>query len=187
MKVLVLNGSPRMQGNTRTALKAVCEGIEKGLKPEVLEFYDVTKHQLSGCVACESCKSNGGKCVQPDESTALIQKMYDADVVIFGTPVYWWGMSAQLKTAIDKLYCKDGQFKALKAQGISKKAGLITVGASGTDDPEYKLIEDQMACICNHLGWKMAFSYAISAWEADEVSKNEAILAELKEVWETLE
>ena len=186
MKVLILNGSPRMKGNTRAALEAVKNGIEKGLAPEEVELYDISQHKLSPCVACDTCKGNGGVCIQPDESAELIQKMYDADILIFGTPVYWWGMSAQLKTALDKMYSKDAQFKELKAKGISKKAGLIVVGAAATDDPEYKLIEDQMTCICGHLGWKLAFSYGISAWEPGEVAGQEETIRELGEVWETL-
>ena len=187
MKVLILNGSPRMKRNTRAALQAVKEGIETGLAPEELEFYDVSAHKLSPCLACDGCKKNGGVCVRPDESAELVKKIYEADVLIFGTPVYWWGMSAQLKMAIDKLYSMDSQFKALKEQGVSKKVGLVTVGAAATDDPEYKLIEDQMVCICGHLGWKLSFSYGISAWEPGEIAGQEATLKELREVWETLQ
>ncbi len=183
MKVLVLNGSPRMKGNTRAALAAVADGIKEGLKPDELEFYDVTRHKLSPCVACDGCKKNGGNCVQPDETAELIQKLYDADVLIFGTPVYWWGMSAQLKMVIDKLYSKDAE---LKAQEAEKKVGLVTIGASGTDDPEYKLIEDQMVCICNHLKWKLAFSYSAAAWEAGELAKNTEALEGFRGAWETL-
>ena len=183
MKVLMLNGSPRMKGNTRTALLTVKEGIERELKPECLEFYDISRHKLSPCLACDGCQKNGGNCVQPEESAELIQKIYDADVVIFGTPVYWWGMSAQLKMAIDKLYSKDG---LLKQQG-GKKIGLVTVGAADTEDPEYRLIEEQMTCICNHLNWKLAFSYGISAYNPGDLEKNEQALEVLKEAWGTLE
>ena len=144
MKVLLLNGSPRMKGNTRMALSLVMEGIEEGLHPESLELYDVSRHKLSACLACDGCKKNGGNCVQADESAELVQKIYEADVVVFGTPVYWWGMSAQLKMAVDKLYSRTALLQGQEA----KKIGLITVGAAAVDDPEYQLIEDQMKCIC---------------------------------------
>ena len=183
MKVLLLNGSPRMKGNTRAALSLVKEGIEEGLHPESLELYDISRHKLSACLACDSCKKNGGNCVQPDESAALVQKIYDADAVIFGTPVYWWGMSAQLKMAVDKLYSRT----ALLQEHEAKKIGLIAVGAAKVDDPEYRLIEEQMNCICGHLGWELAFSYGISAWEPGDLEKKEETVRILKEAWGTLE
>ncbi|MCI8274687.1 MAG: flavodoxin family protein [Lachnospiraceae bacterium] len=183
MKVLLLNGSPRMKGNTRMALSLVMEGIEEGLHPESLELYDVSRHKLSACLACDGCKKNGGNCVQADESAELVQKIYEADVVVFGTPVYWWGMSAQLKMAVDKLYSRT----ALLQEQEAKKIGLITVGAAAVDDPEYQLIEDQMKCICGHLGWNLAFSYGISAWEPGELEKKTETVEILREAWGTLE
>ena len=113
MKVLMVNGSPRGKGNTKAALEAVADGIKEGLKPEELEIYDVSKHKLSACLACDGCKKNGGTCVQPDDTAELIQKIYDADILVFGTPVYFWGMSAQLKMVVDKLYSKDAELKKL--------------------------------------------------------------------------
>lgn len=180
MKVLLLNGSPRMKGNTRAALNAVKEGVEKGLKPEEIELYDISRHKISCCLACDACQKNGGNCVQPDESAELVQKIYDADIVIFGTPVYWWGVSAQLKMAWDKMYSKD--FKSQPP----KKVGIISVGASGTEDPEYRLIEEQMTCIAAHLGWKLAFAYGVSAYNPGELEANETAISELRELWETL-
>lgn len=183
MKVLLLNGSPRMKGNTRMALSLVQEGIKRELHPEEVEFYDVSRHKLSACLACDACKNNGGNCVQPDESADLVQKIYEADVVVFGTPVYWWGMSAQLKMAVDKLYSRTALFQAQEA----KKVGLIVVGAAEIDDPEYRLIEEQMQCICNHLGWKLAFSYGISAWNPRDLEQKKETVEVLKEAWGTLE
>lgn len=82
MKVLILNGSPRMKGNTKAALSAVADGIREGLKPEELEIYDVSKHKLSACLACDGCKRNGGTCVQPDDTAELIQKIM--------MPTFWY-------------------------------------------------------------------------------------------------
>lgn len=77
---------------------------------------------FSACLACDGCKRNGGTCVQPDDTAELIQKIYDADILVFGTPVYFWGMSAQLKMVVDKLYSRDDALKKL-----DKKVGLVTI------------------------------------------------------------
>ena len=67
--------------------------------------------------------------MRPDESDAVIRKIAEADAVIFGTPVYWWGMSAQLKMVVDKFYSQDSQFKTMK-----KKIGVVVTGANGLDN-----------------------------------------------------
>ena len=181
MKILILNGSPRMDGNTRTALNEIAKGIRANKSGAELEFIDVVKCKLSPCIACDACKKNGGICVMPDETPILVQKVFEADVVIFGTPVYWWGVTAQLKTVIDKFYSKDIAFGKQK-----KRIGLVTVGAAGLEDREYELIRAQFECICNFLGWTLLFSESISAWNVGDLAKNTQKMAELGEFWKKL-
>ena len=71
MKILILNGSPRHHGNTHTVLQAMKEIL---LENHAVEVLDVCTMHLSGCCACDRCKRNGGHCVCPDESDAVIQK-----------------------------------------------------------------------------------------------------------------
>lgn len=166
MNILILNGSPRRHGNTQTALQTMKTVLEDGNTVEVL---DVCTLKISGCRACDGCKRNGGHCVCPDESDAVIQKIVQADAVIFGTPVYWWGMSAQLKMVVDKFYAQDSQFKTME-----KKIGVVVVGANELTDPQYRLIHDQFRCIAEYLHWELAFSLSFSAYEpgALTVQKN---------------
>lgn len=84
-----------MDGNTRAILKAVDSGIDK-TKYET-EFIDVTKHKIDGCIDCKSCKTNGGKCILPDETNMLTEKMFAADIIILGSPVYWWVSAGRQK------------------------------------------------------------------------------------------
>ena len=101
MKILILNGSPRLHGNTSKVVRTLDSMLAQ---EHTVELLDICSMQLSGCVACDVCKANGRHCVRPDESDAVIRKIAEADAVIFGTPVYWWGMSAQLKMVVDKFY-----------------------------------------------------------------------------------
>jgi len=88
MKVLILNGSPRHNGNTAAALKAVQQGIlEKSAQTEI-EFCNVTQWNIKGCIACNICKTNGGICVMPDETNQIMQKVTEADLLLLGSPVY---------------------------------------------------------------------------------------------------
>lgn len=163
MKILVLNGSPRRTGNTHAVLKMMADFLGKNNDVEIL---DLALMKLSGCMACDGCKKNGGHCVCPDESDAVIQKVAQADAVIFGTPVYWWGMSAQLKMVVDKFYSHDPQFKS-----TPKNIGVVVVGANSLEDTQYHLIHEQFRCIADHLKWKLKFYLPLSAYEPGEVLK----------------
>lgn len=181
MKIILLNGSPRMNGNTKTALCEIMAGIQLNIPSANVELIDVTEHQLSGCNSCGACKENGGVCITPDDSAKIVQKVFDAEVVIFGTPVYYWGITAQLKMAIDKLYSKSEQFHQQK-----KKIGIVAVGEADLSDKEYSLIHDQFQCICDYLGWKIIFNQSISACKAGEIKEDTKKMQELKELWKTL-
>lgn len=178
MKILILNGSPRLHGNTSSLVRAMDSMLAQEHSVELL---DICTMQLSGCVACDACKANGGHCICPDESDAVIRKIAEADAVIFGTPVYWWGMTAQLKMVVDKFYSQDSQFKTMK-----KKIGVVVTGANDLTNPQYRLIDEQFRCIAEYLHWDMAFSLAFAAYEPGEVMQQEEILDQLKEACEKI-
>lgn len=173
MRILLLNGSPRLHGNTHSALQAMKEYLEE---QNTVEYLDVCTLNLSGCHACDGCQKNGGHCVCPDESDAVIQKIVQSDAVIFGTPVYWWGMSAQLKMVVDKFYSQDSQFKTM-----GKKIGVVAIGANDLQNPQYRLIHDQFCCIAEYLHWELAFSLSFSAYEPGALMTQEGVPAQLKQ------
>lgn len=176
MKTLILNGSPR-KGNTLVALENLKAGIVENLGGEV-EMLDVAKYKVAGCMGCEYCKKHSGECVTKDDGEMFAKKIVEADNIIFGTPVYWWGVTAQLKAVIDRMYMKGGF-------GLTqpKKIGVIAIGAAELEDAEYEIISKQFKCICEYLGWKLVVDESISAAERDELSKNEKKLAEIRELY----
>ena len=101
MKILVLNGSPR-KGNTLTAINSFVKGVSCEHEVEVVDTY---KLDVSPCTGCRACQCYKG-CVAKDDSNMIVDKIVDADLLVFATPVYWWGITAQLKMVIDKCYCK---------------------------------------------------------------------------------
>lgn len=170
MKILLLNGSPRQNGNTRGALLMMQKMLGEGA-----ELLDLCSMNLSGCLACNGCRRNGGHCVRPDDSDKLMQEIADADVVIFGTPVYWWGVSSQLKMAVDKFYSREADFEKMH-----KKIGILAVGGSGLDNPQYDLIRKQFSCIAEYLHWELAFSLSFSASEPGELLQQKDLEEQLK-------
>ena len=106
MKILVLNGSPR-KGNTLAAITAFTRGVSSKHELEVVDTYKLKVSPCKGCGACQCYKG----CVAKDDSNMIVDKIVEADVVVFATPVYWWGITAQMKMVIDKCYCKGALLK----------------------------------------------------------------------------
>ena len=184
MNVLILNGSPRKNGNTSHALRAIEDALKKCHAVESLNVYDF---MFRPCRNCDACKRNGGNCIQADDTVRIIDKVTAADLVIFGSPVYWWGISAQLKDVVDKFYSRDDESKdGSPTLRTPKKIGIVACGAETVDDPEYRLISEQFHCIANFLGWEVVLDEAISAAAADDLAKDPARLAELAAAAEML-
>lgn len=179
MKVLILNGSPRSKGNTRVLIEGLTGHLLK--QGHTVEVLTLNKMKLSPCLACEGCSKNGGHCVRPDDTDAAIQKVADADAVIFATPVYFWGVTAQLKMMVDKFYSRTCQFKQMH-----KQVGLLAVGGADVSDPQYELIEKQFACIADYFHWNLSFTLRFSAYEAGEVLKQPDMDQKLEEACRTL-
>ena len=102
MKILGVNASPRKNANTQTLVEAVLSGAsEKGAETKLVNLRELN---INGCLGCEGCKKQLGKCVQKDDLTPLMQEMTTYDAIVMGTPVYWYQVSAQFKMLVDRLY-----------------------------------------------------------------------------------
>ena len=101
MKIVILNGSTR-KGNVYAAISAFAATAEKKNEVEIIDTDSVNVSPCKGCGVCQCYKG----CVAKDDSNMVVDTIVSADMIVFATPVYWWGMTAQLKTVIDKCYCK---------------------------------------------------------------------------------
>ncbi|MGI6735903.1 MAG: flavodoxin family protein [Anaerovoracaceae bacterium] len=170
MKIVIVNGSPRA-GNTLSAINAYVEGAGTGNDFEIIH---ADKLNISGCKGCGACQCAKG-CVAGDDTNETIDKIVAADMVIFATPVYWWGVTAQLKLVIDKCYCRGALLRG-------KKVGVLVVGGAATDNEEYTLIRKQFACIAAYLNWEILFYKDYCATGKNELAENPAALRELKKL-----
>lgn len=178
MKTLIFNGSPR-QGNTTTAIEALKKGFEN-IDDIQIEEIDASNVSVSPCIACDSCQ-NGEGCVYTDDTNPIMEKVLDADMIVFATPVYWWGITAQLKLIIDKFY---SQSETLK--GLEKKVGIVAIGEAEQEDPQYTLIAEQFRCICNYLGWETVFCNTFTAGDVGDLAAMPKAIAELEGLWKRL-
>ena len=104
MKITILNGSPRMGGNTEIMADAFMEeALKKG--HDVVKI-NVGQMDVIGCMACEHCFANDGVCVIEDDMTEIMARLDETDLVVLASPIYWFDISAQLKAVIDRLYAR---------------------------------------------------------------------------------
>lgn len=103
MNILVLNGSPRPNGNTKQMVNAFTEGAISA--NHQVNVVDVCKKEIKGCIACEYCHTKGhGVCVQKDDMQEVYDFLKETDMLVIASPIYYHGISGQLKCVIDRFY-----------------------------------------------------------------------------------
>ena len=103
MKLLAIAGSPRKKGNSTSLMLQAVEGArERGATVEVLSARGL---KVAGCLACESCKrAADAVCVQKDDMHAVYAAIRGCDALLLASPVYFYGLTAQLKAIVDRCY-----------------------------------------------------------------------------------
>ncbi|MCC0640833.1 MULTISPECIES: flavodoxin family protein [unclassified Clostridioides] len=100
-KVLIISTSFRKDGNSEMLADMFLKGAkESGNIVEKICLYDKTIHFCKGCLACQNTKT--GHCIMQDDADMIVQKMMTADVIVFSTPIYFYEMSGQMKTLLDR-------------------------------------------------------------------------------------
>ena len=103
MQILVLNGSPRPNGNTKGMVEAFRDGaVSAGHHVDVV---DVCRLKISGCLACEYCHTKGrGACVQKDDMRQIYDLLKESEMLVLASPIYYHGITGQLKCVLDRFY-----------------------------------------------------------------------------------
>ncbi len=131
MRMLILKTSPRRNSNSSNLAEAAAQAArEAGADVEVI---DTAYLRIHPCDACDVCLS-GADCIHEDDMQTLIPRLLAADAILLATPVYWMGISAQLKLIIDRLYQpsnQDGDAFAGKVFGLILAYADSTLQESG--------------------------------------------------------
>ena len=124
MNILVLNGSPRKNGNTAKMIEAFVRGAqENGNSVTVM---DVCRMNIRGCLACEHCHvKEKGKCIQSDDMQKIYTLLDSSQMLVLASPIYYHNMTGQLKCAIDRFYVTSDE---KKLGSISKVRMLLSSG-----------------------------------------------------------
>ncbi len=101
-KVLIISSSPRKNGNSQALCVQFAEGAkESGNQVHLIRL---AEKKIGFCYACDGCMRNGGTCVQKDDMAEILNLFQEADVLVLATPIYFYGITAQMKAFIDRTY-----------------------------------------------------------------------------------
>jgi multimeric flavodoxin WrbA len=131
-KVLILNGSPRREGNSATLAEQVAAGAkEAGGQVETVHLHEL---DIQPCDACDTCQAGDIDCVIEDDMQDLYPKVSAADAIVYASPIYWFSVSAQLKLFIDRCYAMGEDTDEPTDYALAgKKIGVVLT--YGGDDP----------------------------------------------------
>lgn len=144
MYILVLNGSPRPNGNTKGMVEAFREGaVSAGHHVDVV---DVCRLKINGCLACEYCHTKGhGTCIQKDDMQQIYGLLKEAEMLVLASPIYYHGVTGQLKCALDRFYSAAYPSKPPK---LKKAAMILSSGdANMYDGAMFSFQGDFLDCL----------------------------------------
>lgn len=145
MKIIVLMGSPNRSGSTAILAESFAKGAkEAGHSVEIIDVCHADIHPCIGCVRC----GYEGPCVQKDDVEKIRKALLSSDMVVFATPLYYYGMSAQLKTVVDR-FCAYNS--SLNSRHL--KSALLTV-AWNADDWTFDALEAHYKTLVRYINFK---------------------------------
>ena len=182
-KIMIVLGSPRKKGNSAKLAELVAKGAKEG-GAKVETFY-LNGMNIRPCQACMKCqKENARGCAIQDDMTALYPKLEEADGLVIASPVYWFNLSAQTKTFIDRWFAV-----GVEGRNIFKGKSMALLLSYGDADPfgsgavnGLRSFED----MCRYLGAEIVGMLYGSAMEPGDMEGNKPLLKEAYQLGKTL-
>ncbi len=125
-QIIAVNGSPRKQWNTGTLLQKALEGAAaQGAETELIHLYDLN---FKGCTSCFACKRKGGKsygrCAMRDELTPVLSRIADADGLLLGSPIYFFGLTGMMRLFLERLLFQHAVYELPSRSLFTKRMGV---------------------------------------------------------------
>ena len=138
MNILIINGSPRKSGNTELLAEAFAKGAAEHHHVEIVSVRD---YKVNPCLGCNACFKTNGICAQKDDMTIIYEKMSQADMLVIASPVYFYGISAQMKSVIDRFH------NPIRDTFHIKKTALLLVGAASLPELFDAILTEYNLCL----------------------------------------
>lgn len=149
-EILVLNTSPRRGGNTETLAEALAQGARDAGK--TAEVYHVCRHNINPCMGCYACMAKkGDPCVQKDDMREVYALFNEAQTVVFASPLYWWGVNAQMKIVIDRMFA----IAAAQGMAMPHRGSALLIAAEDAREENFALVKAYyQTALVHNLGWQ---------------------------------
>ena len=169
--ILVITGSPRVDGNSDRLADAFIDGAVVG-ENNVVRF-DAGRMNIGGCKACDTCFTKGSACSFTDGFNTIAPELEKSDVVVFVTPMYWFSFTAQIKAVIDKIYSFSHT-----GRNISEKESVL-IACGGTDDEkDFEGMVSTYKLIAKYLKWDVRGTLLVKGVNEKGEVKNTEFLKE---------
>lgn len=143
-KILVIESSPHRNGSSNMLAMQFVKGAQEA--GHSVSFFDAGHGDLHPCNGCNAC-ANDGNCIQKDGMAGLRDRLLRTDLVVFITPLYYFGMSAQLKMVIDRFYSFNSALQERHLQSI------LIVAAWNSDDWTMEALQVHYKTLCRYLNF----------------------------------
>lgn len=160
-KVLGIIGSPRRGANTETLVDQAMKGAEEA--GATMEKLVLSEMNIQPCRACNACQRTG-ECIINDDFTTALEKMRESNIWVLGTPVYWWGPTAQMKAFIDRWYGVE--------RALFRGKKIILAVSSGGGSSYSQLTVEMLESIIPYLGMKHIATLMASGTSGPDSTKN---------------
>ena len=179
-KVYAINGSPRRNKNTAQMLDKALEGVKAEFPDAQVERINLFDLNFTSCKSCFACKRKDEKflrtCALKDDLTPVLEKLKDADALIFGSPIYYRTITGQMHSFYERLFFPYMQYKEGYPTLVEKKISTACIYTMNVDEKE--MIEggyrQNMELWENFLTWyysKPLIAYAFNTYQFDDYSK----------------
>jgi multimeric flavodoxin WrbA len=173
MNVLGFVGSPRKGSNTDILVEAVIDGPRnRGHAVTKVYLYDL---DIGPCIDCRGCKKEPFNCIVEDEMQGMYERLEEADVIVFGTPVYWYGPSAPMKALIDRL-------RPYFASGRLERKRAVVVAPAGDGPGDGDLLSEMFIRACSALDIKLEGIVLGSAYDRKEILQDDVAMETAREL-----
>lgn len=156
MRVMTILGSPRRYGNTAQVLEMIERRLQEG--GHAVDRANIWEFEIGHCRESHQCRfPESSACGVPDDAGAIFERMLDADVVLFASPVFCWGFPAPMKALIDRLYCLAGYHEgAAQAIRLDGKPLALVMTCGGPEEPNRDIMARVFANLVDFWGAKDA-------------------------------
>ena len=162
MKILMINGSPHKMDTTALMMEKFMQGAKEA--GHEINVYDAAEELVHPCIACDACRKGNDGCVFKDGMEKLNPMLFQSDIIVFVTPLYYFGMSTQIKAVIDRFYANN-----TKLREMPKKV-IVLASCGDTDDDTFGALKHHFEAIWKYLHWTQIGSvYALGMYLREDI------------------